>query len=170
MNTNIFVTLAALGALGLSACKAVEVDSNGAIPNHYVSSLEQFEGTYSGNLKISYSANASAQPLALSKNFKVALSSVGNRPVISTNIDVLGAACGSSVGKLVSLEVGGAWDFIAKFAFDPGTCADRASGRYVVFYGSEKNALVTLYRDSRMSNRPGQTSVTSEYRASLKKL
>jgi hypothetical protein len=170
--TNKFLsTLAVLCAVGLSACKSVEVDNTGAIAGDYATAMNSFDGTYGGTLLISYSSNANKASQLLSKNFKLNLDTVGKRPTLTSNLDILGAGCGSSIGKLVSLEVGGAWDFVARFAFDAGNCADRVDADYVVVFGNEKKALFTLKKDRYQNQLPGRSAnVTVEYRSSLKKL
>lgn len=171
MNNKFMLSLALLAAFGLSACKSVEVDPNGTIANEYISALSQFEGNFGGKLLITYSGSESRAAQTVTKNFALDLNSVGNRPVLRSNTDILGAGCGSRIGKLVALEIGGAWDYIAKFQFNPGACADRVNSSYVVLYGKKNNALFVLRKDRYQAQRPGRSeSVTVEYRSRLKRI
>jgi|GEM_PF-6337276 len=171
MNTKFMLSLALVAAFGLSACKSVEVDSNGTIANEYISALNEFEGSFGGTLLITYSGSEQRASQTVTKNFKLNLNSIGNRPVLKSNTDILGAGCGSRIGKLLALEVGGAWDYIAKFEFSPGACADRANGKYVLLYGKKNRALFTLKKDHYQSQGPGHLgSVSVEYRSNIKRL
>lgn len=171
MKQKLFVTLATLCALGLSACKSVDVDSNGAIANEYVSTLNNYEGSYAGSLLITRSNEIGTTSRIVSKNFKLTLNNVGNRPLLGSNLDILGAGCGSKIGKLLSLQVGGAWDFVAQFDFNPGACAELATGNYVTVYGNKNKALFVLKKDAYQTSLPGRTGTeTLKYQSNLKKL
>jgi hypothetical protein len=154
--------------LALSSCKAVEVDSTGAISSKYISQVDALAGSYEGTLRLVSSPSGGSIPL---EAVTLELTRDGNRPLLLSDIDLLGDGCNSQIGKLLSLDVGGVWNAVASFDFDPGRCGDRADGRRAVLYlRSKGDALFTIFKDVSHSRRPSRPDTRREYRANLKRL
>ena len=168
-----YLSIALVSALFvLASCQQVQVNSDGGIPAEAASQIENFVGNYKGDLRLYSSRDFSEK---LSATFAIELLLDGNKPVAVANRDILGNGCDSHIGKLVSLQTGGAWDVIAGFEFDPGHCPELAESQYggprqVVFYAARngKRAMMSLYKKTvRIGSR--QIEDRQEYRAELSK-
>jgi hypothetical protein len=161
----IFQVLVMTVAVSLFAsCKSVVVDPSGGIPDEDIPYAKVAIGSYQGPLRIF------GTPVIVIRDLVLSITLQGNRPILSASPDLLGPGCQSSIGQLQTLEVGGAWDAIASFEFDPGLCAQRAQGRRVVFYINRNGqALFTLLKkDLPASGRRPPSTI--ELRASLRKV
>jgi hypothetical protein len=154
----------AAALLIFTACKSVAVDPGGGIPDADVPYADAAIGTYQGQLRIF------GDPKVIIADYRLTATMLGNRPLLSASQDLLGTDCQSRIGKLMTLEVGGAWDVIASFAFDPGNCPERAAGRQVVFYADRNGrSLFTLFK-RQISGSGRLPPKIIEYRASLAKI
>jgi hypothetical protein len=158
---------AILSVLALSACKVIAVDSTGAIPAEAIAQMGAFEGTYQGKL-----AETAEHTTPIASNFTLRVSHEGNRPVLDTNMDVLGQeACDSRIGRLVRLDTGGGWDVVAAFEFDAGECGDAVQGRELILRMNRSGAaLLTIFKSKEAGPQsPIHNGVTTEIRARLAK-
>jgi hypothetical protein len=149
------------GLLIFVACKSVAVDPGGGIPDVDLPYADAAIGTYEGQLRIF------GYPKVIIPDYRLTATIRGNKPVLIASQDLLGRDCQSRIGKLTSLEVGGAWDIIASFAFDPGNCPERADGRQVIFYANRNGRSLFTLLKHQISGSGRLPAKLIEYRASL---
>ena len=98
-------------AMGISACKEIKIQ-NGQIPNEYMNEARQVVGTYQGTV----GRQATTVTIEL----------IGNYLIVSATPDILGGSCGSQIGDLLSVLVGGRSGSYyverATLAFNPNNC------------------------------------------------
>ncbi len=161
--------IAMMCAFGLTACKTVSVDENGAVSPVVLTHLQQYVGIYSGKLILKDSLDMFADKV-LNSRFSVLLSLQGNRPVLTPNADILGHGCGSKIGKLKMLDLDGGWDVTGTFKFDPGRCVSATSGREVLFsVDRDGEAQLVLLQRAMVRVRP-QLIENFDFEAELHKL
>jgi hypothetical protein len=162
------VTLSLVFAVsGLSGCKNVDVDSTGALPSDIVTSLVSYRGLYQGEL---YLKSSQSMNEVLQKDFSIDFDIQGDRPVITPRTDILGSECGSKIGRLLNVTVGGIWKAIATFEFNPGHCASKAQGRTATVYVNDNKVVLSIKKDIFSHMGPhGNNSDAREYSASLRK-
>lgn len=154
-----------VSAFALSACDSAQVDSTGAISQDLAKDMDAYVGTYSGRLvKLVGNLGSVVNP-----NIQVELSRAGNRPVLTSNTDLLGEGCGSSIGKLLTLKAGDLfWDAQATFEFNPGQCEKLARGRTVTVRANRSGeATVSLFVKD--NGRMGSHRRITQLRAKLQK-
>lgn len=162
---SLFLTASAL--ISLSACKDISVDPTGAVPSAVASNLVSYKGAYQGTL---YVRSSQSLNQIVQNNFTVRFDVAGDRPVVTTDTDILGKGCGSSIGKLLNVTTGGAWQAIATFEFNPGACSKLAQGRTAVFYVRNERAFLTIKKDSLPSgSTPSEGPNERDYRVDLSK-
>jgi len=165
--------LASLVVVLSVACQQLPVSSDGALPAEAMGRLTGLVGTYSGALQLH---SGRSRATLLSPNFAINLELQGNKPVLVANQDILGAGCDSSIGKLVGLQLGGAWDVVASFEFDAGNCPELAHSRHggtrhLTIYAQQdgERVLMTLYKKSASFGSRPRHRETFEYRSRLRK-
>lgn len=128
--------------LGLSACDSAQVDPSGAVSQDLAKDMDAYLGTYSGKLvkRVGHTGRV------VNADFRLEFSRVDNRPVLKSDSDLIGEGCGSSIGKLLTLQTGGLWDALATFEFNPGQCEKNVRGRkLVVRANSNGDAQISLF-------------------------
>jgi hypothetical protein len=103
-------------AAALSACKTVDTP-DGKIPAEYVGAAKKYEGTYHGRFQ--------------GVDGDLTLKIEGDTPVLTytdaQGHDILGSACGSSIGLMKNVTVSDGEPVSienAAFEFNPGRCAE----------------------------------------------
>lgn len=139
------------------------------MPPNVASQIDAFAGIYQGSLELTTPPTPFTDE-TIDPQFRLQLERQGNRAVLTADTDVLGSGCNSKIGPLESLQVGGAWDAVAVFRFDPGKCGQYVAGREVTFYVDRSGrALFSILQQ--VGKRLGRSYVgDSEIEADLHKL
>ena len=118
------IILVLLSFFILSACETIHQVKFGRVPQEYMESAKEFEGSYVGTME--------NQSVVLNLKFLE-----DNYALLTASPDLLDPACGSRIGSLKVVTVSDANDTLAltgaTFSFDPKQCEQEVAGDSLEF-------------------------------------